>query len=88
MNAGDLVLDGNGVAGLLTEAFARDPTTLVRTCQGCGADHALGAHRAYRGAGVVLRCPGCGVTALVVGVLEERFVVELRGSIALPRSPG
>ena len=85
MNADDLVLDGNGVAGLLTEAFARDPTSLLRTCQGCGGVHALGAHRAYRSAGVVLRCPGCGVTALVVGVLEERFVIELRGTITLTR---
>ena len=86
MNADDLVLDGNGVAGLLTEAFGGDPTSLLRTCQGCGNAHALGAHRAYRGAGVVLRCPGCGVAALVVGVLELRLVVEVRGTITLPRT--
>jgi len=31
------VVDGNAVAGLLSEVFAGDPTTFIGTCGGCGA---------------------------------------------------
>jgi hypothetical protein len=31
------VVDGNAVAGLLSEVFAGDPTMFVGTCRGCGA---------------------------------------------------
>ena len=30
------VVDGNAVAGLLSEVFAGDPTMFVGTCRGCG----------------------------------------------------
>ena len=85
MNPDDLVLDGNGVAGLLSEAFPGDPTTLMRTCQGCRSAYALGAHRAYRGAGVVLRCPGCGVAAVIIGMQEQQLIAEVRGTITVKR---
>ncbi len=60
----ELMLDGNAVAGLLTEVFGTDMTTARGRCAGCGAEEAIGALRAFRGAGVVLRCPHCD-TALV-----------------------
>jgi hypothetical protein len=75
----DLHLDGNGVAGLLAEIFGADVTAAERTCQSCGRRHALAAHRAYHGAGVVLRCPSCHDAAIRVGTLPDRYVVELRG---------
>jgi hypothetical protein len=79
-------LDGNGVAGLLGEALGGgDPTTLRRICQGCGDEHVLGAHRAYRGAGVVLRCPGCGAIAVRIVERAEELTVEWRGAYRLPR---
>jgi hypothetical protein len=56
----EIWLDGNGVAGLLGEVFGAEVTAVVRACGSCGTEAAVGAHRAYRGAGVVLRCPGCG----------------------------
>ena len=56
----DLWLDGNALAGLLTDALGEDVTATERRCPHCGSEWALGAYRAYRGAGVVLRCPGCG----------------------------
>jgi hypothetical protein len=43
----------------------------------------VGAHRLYRGAGVVLRCPTCGDLALRITVVEDRHVVHLRGTWAL-----
>jgi hypothetical protein len=79
----DLHLDGNGVAGMLTEIFGADVTTARRTCMSCGERHELAAHRAYRGAGVVLRCPSCHDAGVRVGTLPDRYVVELRGALLI-----
>jgi predicted RNA-binding Zn-ribbon protein involved in translation (DUF1610 family) len=90
----DLHLDGNGVAGLLGEILAVEVTTVLRTCQSCGDRRPLGEHRAYRGAGVVLRCPSCGDVALRLGTRPERLTVELRGAFEVtprltdPSAPG
>ena len=80
-------LDGNGMAGLLTEVFGADVTAVVRTCGSCGTAAAIGAHRAYRGAGVVLRCPGCEAVAIRIVQLPDRTVLEVRGAwvVELPR---
>ena len=80
-------LDGNGVAGLLTEVFGFEVTTIARTCGGCGTTAAIGAHRAYRGAGTVLRCPNCADVAIRIARLPDRDVVQVRGawSVELPR---
>jgi len=81
-------LDGNGVAGLLGEVFGAEVTAVVRACGSCGTEAAVGAQRAYRGAGVVLRCPGCGDVAIRIAQLPDRNVVLVRGSwsVELPRS--
>jgi len=81
-------LDGNGMAGLLGEVFGAEVTAVVRACGSCGTEAAVGAHRAYRGAGVVLRCPGCSDVAIRIAQLPDRNVVLVRGSwsIELPRS--
>jgi Zn finger protein HypA/HybF involved in hydrogenase expression len=78
-------IDGNGVAGLLSEALAVEVTTMQRRCQSCGAENALGAHRAYQGAGVVLRCPACADVAVRIAVAEDRLVLEWRGTFTVPR---
>ena len=80
----DTHLDGNGVAGLLEEVFGDDMTTVERRCMGCGGQYAVGAHRAYRGAGVVLRCPNCEDMAAIIVKVEERHVVQLSGAWILP----
>jgi len=82
----DLHLDGNGVAGLLAEIATTEMTSVLRTCQSCGDRQPLGAHRAYRGAGVVLRCPTCEDVAVRIGVLEQRLVVDWRGTYEIARS--
>lgn len=62
-----LVLDGNAIGALLGEVFSgAEMTSASRACGSCGQRHAVGEHRLYRGAGLVLRCPGCGDVALVV----------------------
>ena len=42
---------------------------------------ALAAHRAYRGAGVVLRCPACADVAVRIGVSDRALVFEWRGTL-------
>ena len=81
-------LDGNGVAGLLAEVFGAEVTAVVRGCGSCGAEAAVGAHRAYRGAGTVLRCPVCGDLAARIATLPDRHVVRLAGTwlIEVPRA--
>jgi hypothetical protein len=76
-------LDGNAIAGLLGEVFAAEMTAVDRGCGACGGHSEVGAHRLYRGAGAVLRCPACGDIALRIAVLEDRHVVQMRGSWTL-----
>jgi hypothetical protein len=77
--------DGNAIAGLLQEIFVAEFTTLERTCQSCGDTSPTGAHRAYNGAGVVLRCPRCSDVALRVTTLPDRAIFELRGTWSVTR---
>ena len=85
-------IDGNGMAGLLGEiagllgdVAGAEMTTVVRMCQSCGDRRMIGEHRAYRGAGVVLRCPACDDVAVVIGVQDQRLVVEWRGTYIVNR---
>jgi hypothetical protein len=49
-------LDGNALGGLLQELFSADMTAAPHTCQSCGTERPVAAHRVYLGAGTVLRC--------------------------------
>jgi ribosomal protein S27E len=64
-----LMLDGNAVAGILQEVFAVEMTTVIVTCNACGATEVVGALHVFRGAGIVVRCPHCD-NALVTIVKE------------------
>jgi ribosomal protein S27AE len=83
----DRHLDGNGVAGMLSELLVVDATVLRRTCQNCGDEHLLASHRAYEGAAMVLRCPGCNVVAVRVAAIGDELAVEWRGVYRAPRAP-
>ena len=57
----------------------------MRDCSRCGDRSALGSHRAYVGAGVVLRCPGCGMVSVRITSAPDRHASssaaqEARGS--------
>jgi Family of unknown function (DUF6510) len=73
-------LDGNALAGLFYELFGTELTGTERGCQSCGAVRPVGAHRLYRGAGMVLRCPVCGDVALRVAILPDRHVLSFAGA--------
>jgi hypothetical protein len=86
METGWLHTDGNAMAGVLQEVFAAEVTTAGRVCQSCGLDSQIGAHRLYTGAGLVLRCPGCGDLAAVVAVLPARNLISLHGTWSFARA--
>ncbi|MGH7918625.1 MAG: DUF6510 family protein [Candidatus Dormibacteraceae bacterium] len=82
----DRALDGNAIAGLLEGLFGRDLTSTPRVCATCGATNEVGRHRLYRGAGLVLRCPGCGAVAARITEVRGGAVIELTGAwILTPR---
>jgi len=83
MTAPALWLDGNALAGLLAEVFGAEMTAVRRGCASCGQVNAVGAHRAYQGAGAVLRCPACSDVALRIAVLPDRHVVSMSGTWTL-----
>jgi hypothetical protein len=80
MNEQAVWLDGNALGGLLQELFGTELTDAPHGCGSCGAVRAIGAHRLYRGAGLVLRCPVCSDIALVVATSPNRHVVHLAGA--------
>src|SRR4051812_50155980 len=77
MNEQALWLDGNALGGVLHELFGTELTDMPHGCGSCGAVRAIGAHRLYRGAGLVLRCPVCSDVALVVAAGPNPPVVPL-----------
>jgi uncharacterized Zn finger protein len=79
MTATELWLDGNAIAGILQELLGAEMTRTPRRCQSCGQVHPIGAHRLYRGAGLVLRCPACGDVGARIATLQDRYVLMLAG---------
>jgi hypothetical protein len=73
-------LDGNAIAGMLEGMLGTDVTPTPRVCQSCGQVHAIGAHRLYRGAGLVLRCPNCDHVAARIGMAASHYRVEFMGT--------
>lgn len=87
--AEELVLDGNALAGVLSQVFVSDVTTAQVTCAGCGGIRSLATARLYRTAGEVLRCSGCGAVLLRLVSAPHRIYLELTGMrcIELASSP-
>lgn len=76
----EMRLDGNAVAGLLSDMFAVEMTTAVVSCSHCGASGAVATEHVYVHApGVVLRCPGCAGVMMRFALVRGRMVADLRG---------
>lgn len=76
--------DGNSLGGLLGGVFAVDVSLVVRRCASCGFAGPLGAHRLYRGAGVVVRCPSCDDVALRAVERDGAVSVVWSGAFEVP----
>ena len=79
-------IDGNGIAGVLAEAFGTDMTNVPRRCSGCGVTAVLGAYRVYRGAGYAMCCPSCHGVGVRIGVFDSAMTVTATGVLTLPRA--
>ncbi len=85
----DLRLDGNAVAGLLMEIFAREMTATPATCGACAQTEPLGAEHVYMHApGVVVRCCHCDSVLMVIVQSPERYWISLSGLHRLELRPG
>ena len=75
------MVDGNALAGELSEVFSPDVTVARVACGSCGAVEQLGADHAYiRAPGMVLRCCHCDQVLLVMVRAGNRLRVSLAGS--------
>jgi Family of unknown function (DUF6510) len=73
-------LDGNAVAGVLTEIFRADVTASEGQCAGCDREFVLAQVHAYMaGPGVVLRCPGCGSVLARIARTPGRIWLDMTG---------
>ncbi|HEY8824706.1 MAG TPA: DUF6510 family protein [Candidatus Limnocylindria bacterium] len=75
----DLVLDGNAVAGTLSEIYGDDMTTLMAECGSCGkVDHIGGLIAYVHAPGIVLRCTGCSTVMLRIVQTPKGTRVDVR----------
>lgn len=73
-------IDGNVLAGVMSELFDFDITITSGTCSGCGDDSVLAKAMVYSDApGIVARCSACGGVLLVIVSDGERTWMNLHG---------
>ncbi len=67
MDEVDLMVDGNALAGVLSEVFVPEMTSARIACDTCGQVEPMGAdHANIQAPGFVLRCCHCGDVLLVI----------------------
>ena len=77
-------VDGNALAGPLSEIMGTDLTAAELTCASCRTTRPLAAMRVFdRAPGLVARCPGCEDVVMRVVRTAGRVLVDLRGSLVL-----
>jgi hypothetical protein len=72
-------LDGNAIAGELSEVFTGDLTTATATCAACGVTGMVATAVVYEGMGTVLRCPECDSVLLRLVHIRSEIRLEMRG---------
>lgn len=85
MSSGTARLDGNVLAGALSDALGWDPTNSDARCRHCGTHGALALAAVYAsGMGMVARCTSCdAVLATVVEGDDGRIWFGMPGISAL-----
>ena len=80
--AGEAVrLDGNSAAGILSEVFVPDITTVRAMCANCGTIRPLGALPVYgQTMGVVMRCPACDAVVMRIARTSMRLWLDPTGA--------
>ncbi len=81
---GQLMLDGNAVAGLLDSLFENEMTTSATECAACGQTAEVGALLAFTQApGIVLRCPTCESVVMRIVETPNAVYFDARGAAYL-----
>ena len=77
-------VDGNALAGPLSDVFVADVTTAGVTCTSCGRAQALAALEVYgAGPGMTARCAGCHEVVVRISRTPGRAFLDLRGTTVL-----
>ena len=80
-------VDGNMLAGVLSEIFEHDMTTAVGERAGCGHAAEIAVALVYlSGAGTVVRCSTCGDVLFTIVEIDGQPRINLSG-ITLLRMP-
>lgn len=75
-----LHVDGNAVAGILSEVFVPDLTAARTICAHCGATRPMGALLVYaHGMGMVVRCPDCDGVLLRIARTPAHLWLSMTG---------
>lgn len=73
-------VDGNAMIGALSLAMGTDVADAGGVCAGCGHDHRLAEARVYlRCPGMVMCCPNCAGTEIVLVEIDHHFILTVRG---------
>ena len=73
-------VDGNAVIGALSLALGADTGNAATVCAACGHSHPMAeAHVYLRCPGIVIRCPSCSNTEIVLVEIEHRFQLTING---------
>jgi hypothetical protein len=77
-------LDGNVLAGALSEVFRGDVTAARARCGGCGQTATIAEAMVYTDApGLVARCAGCDQVLATVVDAGDRLILSLAGLSAI-----
>ena len=80
----DFAVDGNAMAGDLSEIFAVDVTAARFLCAGCTHSGAVATLMVWpHSPGLVARCPNCEDVVLRVVRAPDRVFLDLRGATRL-----
>jgi predicted RNA-binding Zn-ribbon protein involved in translation (DUF1610 family) len=76
----DLTLDGNALAGLLSEMLSVEATTVRARCASCGADGVLAETDVYvQCPGTVVRCRSCSSVLMRFVHIRGHLMADLHG---------
>jgi hypothetical protein len=77
-------VDGNALAGQLSDLFAFDVTEAIGRCANCGASGMIGEAMVYRASpGTVARCPHCSAVLATIVESDDKIWLSLAGVSAL-----
>ena len=78
------LVDGNALAGPLSDLFAVDLTAASVTCASCRKRQPLTALEVYAGGpALIARCRTCKAVMLRVGRVRSDVLLDLRGTVVL-----